>query len=93
MNREMQRAQNITNAAQNASNAMMAAGAAVDQASATRSSLKGGDNGGAINQNTASMAYNQAKIDAAKSNIGKTANGIEFLNQAREENKSKYGLF
>ena len=46
MNREIQRAQNITNAAQNASNAMMSAGAALEQGSTTRSNLQGGSNNG-----------------------------------------------
>ena len=64
MNREMQRAQNITNAAQNASNAMMAAGAAVDQASATRSSLNGGSN------NSAPQTHTEA-IDNAKATMPK----------------------
>ena len=44
MNREMQRAQNITNAAQNASNAMMAAGAAVDQMNAAKVNVNGSSN-------------------------------------------------
>jgi hypothetical protein len=48
MNREMQRAQNITNAAQNASNAIMSAGAAVDQASAAKASLGGGSNNSTV---------------------------------------------
>ena len=46
MNREMQRAQNITNAAQNASNAIMSAGAAIEQGSAKAPSLQGGSNNG-----------------------------------------------
>ena len=46
MNREMQRAQNITNAAQSASNAMMQAGAAIDQTSAKPTNLQGGSNYG-----------------------------------------------
>jgi hypothetical protein len=46
MNREMQRAQNITNAAQAASNAMMSVGSAVDQASAAKADLSGGSNNG-----------------------------------------------
>jgi len=41
MNREMQRAQNITNAAQNASNAIMSAGAALESGGLTGSSNKG----------------------------------------------------
>lgn len=44
MNREMQRAQNITNAAQGASNAIMSAAAAVDQASVKPTNLAGGSN-------------------------------------------------
>lgn len=44
MNREMQRAQNITTAAQNASNAIMSVAGAVDQASAAKPNLAGGSN-------------------------------------------------
>lgn len=51
VNRELQRSQNITNAAQNASNAMMYAGAAIDgaksQANTSTTSLTGGSNGSA----------------------------------------------
>lgn len=51
VNRELQRSQNITNAAQNASNAMMQAGAAIDgaksQANTSTTSLTGGSNGSA----------------------------------------------
>lgn len=46
MNREMQRAQNITNAAQNASNAIMAAGIALDTPAGT--TLTGGNNKGTV---------------------------------------------
>lgn len=46
MNREMQRAQNITNAAQNASNAIMSAAGAIEQGSAKAPNLQGGDNKG-----------------------------------------------
>lgn len=46
MNREMQRAQNITNAAQNASNAIMSAAGAVEQASVKTPNLAGGSNNG-----------------------------------------------
>ena len=45
---QLQRAQNITSAAQAASNAMMAIGGAVDQASAKTSNLQGGRNNGTI---------------------------------------------
>ena len=44
MAREQQRAQNITNAAQGASNAIMSAAAAVDQAATAKASLNGGSN-------------------------------------------------
>ena len=44
MAREMQRAQNITNAAQGASNALMSVGSAVDQASTRSANLQGGNN-------------------------------------------------
>lgn len=44
MNREMQRAQNITTAAQNASNAIMSVAGAVDQASTSKPNLAGGSN-------------------------------------------------
>jgi hypothetical protein len=46
MNRELQRAQNITNAAQGASNAIMSVAGAVDQASAKAPNLQGGSNNG-----------------------------------------------
>ena len=48
MNRESQRAANITNAAQNASNAMMTVGSAVDQATPNTTSLTGGSNNGTL---------------------------------------------
>lgn len=44
MNREMQRAQNITNAAQGASNAIMSAAGAIEQAGAAKTNLAGGGN-------------------------------------------------
>lgn len=44
MNREMQRAQNITNAAQNASNAIMSAAGALEQTGASKVNLGGGSN-------------------------------------------------
>ena len=57
MNREMQRAQNITNAAQAASNAMMSVGAAVDQASAAKADLSGGSN---------NSTYTPPKVDTER---------------------------
>lgn len=95
MQREMNRAQNITNAAQQASNAMIAAGSAVDQMNAAKVDLNGGGNNGSpIDQNTASAAYNQAKIDAAKNNIGndpmsqsmKAANDEAILRSLKPKN-------
>jgi len=71
MNREMQRAQNITNAAQSASNAMMSVAGAVDQASAAKPSLQGGSN-----NSTLSIAASQGGIDAARSNIGNVADDL-----------------
>lgn len=48
MNREMQRAQNITNAAQNASNAIMSAAGAIEQGSAKAPNITGSDNKGKV---------------------------------------------
>lgn len=52
MNRELQRAQNITNAAQQASNAMIAAGSAVDQMNAAKVDLSGGSNNSTVPMST-----------------------------------------
>jgi hypothetical protein len=52
MAREMQRAQNITNAAQGASNAMMSIGSAVDQASTRSANLQGGGNNSKVVDNS-----------------------------------------
>ena len=52
MAREMQRAQNITNAAQGASNAMMSVGSAVDQASTRSANLQGGNNNSKVVDNS-----------------------------------------
>lgn len=52
MNREMQRAKNITNAAQSASNALMSVGSAVDQASAKTQNLQGSSNNSEIKVET-----------------------------------------
>ena len=60
MNREMQRAQNITNAAQAASNAMMSVGSAVDQASAAKADLNGAKN---------SVAFKTPEVDTASAPI------------------------
>ena len=66
MNREMQRAQNITNAAQNASNAMMSAAGALEQMGNNKVNLGGGSNNGA----DVSSALKQSYIDGAKNAIG-----------------------
>ena len=59
VNRELQRSQNITNAVQNASNAMMQAGAAIDgaksQANTSTTSLTGGSNGSVSAETLAPM--------------------------------------
>lgn len=57
MNREMQRAQNITNAAQAASNAMMSIGSAVDQASAKNTISSGGSNNSTEVQKSPSVDF------------------------------------
>ena len=79
MNREMQRAQNITNAAQNASNAMMSIGSAVDQASAAKLDLSGSKSPTTteIRSNAeATMPSQYTKADAGKINIQSNAKGV-----------------
>lgn len=53
MNREMQRAQNITQAAQGASNAMLSMAGALEQSSIKPSNLQGGSNGGIYKEGVA----------------------------------------
>jgi hypothetical protein len=69
----MQRAQNITSAAQSASNAMMSIGSAVDQASAGKTSLGGGSNNSKdVTQIDADMGvkpYNGTRTFAGNSTI------------------------
>ena len=84
MNREMQRAQNITNAAQQASNAMIAAGSAVDQMNASKVDLNGGGNNGVTRSDAVGSALKQASIDAAKNNIGNDP----LSQQVRAENEA-----
>ena len=67
MNREMQRAQNITNAAQNASNAMMSAASAVDQANGKTPNLNGGSN---------NSTNTPASSSVGRDNGGKIYNGM-----------------
>ena len=74
MNRELQRAQNISNASAAASNALMSVGAAVDQASAKNASLVGGSNGGQT------VASAPSKVTVPKqSNVDKYYNGMGVL--------------
>lgn len=68
MNREMQRAQNITNAAQQASNAIMSAAGAVDQANAAKASLQGGSNNGVVT--TPSTPSSPSSVQGAGEIIG-----------------------
>ena len=67
MTRELQRAQSITQAAQQASNAMFTAGAAVDQYGSSSSSLAGGSNKGIqalmAEQNAQLMSDSDALMD------------------------------
>ena len=67
MNRDLQRAQNITNAGQAASNALISAGAAIDQAGAGKTSLQGGSNGGV--EHTTPLNIPQDKPDNGVVNL------------------------
>jgi hypothetical protein len=64
MAREMQRAQNITNAAQGASNAMMSIGSAVDQASTRSANLQGGSNNSKVVMPSATTDVIKQGVDA-----------------------------
>lgn len=78
MDREMQRAQNITTAAQNASNAMMSIGAAVDQGGGSKVNLAGSSNKGISahdleavhNANSAVAAMRAGEEDARRRAFG-----------------------
>jgi hypothetical protein len=66
MNRELQRAQNISNAAGAASNALMSIGSAVDQSSTSKANLGGGSNNGTPVASSGSTVYTpqqQAQYD------------------------------
>lgn len=74
MNRELQRAQNISSASAAASNAMMSIGSAVDQASTQAPRLNGGDNKGtydALNQGVQLQKGIQQGVDEAKDEMEK----------------------
>lgn len=64
MNREMQRAQNITNAAGAASNAIMSTAGAIDQAATSHANLAGGSNNGTDVAKGYDIAKTNAAIDA-----------------------------
>lgn len=88
MNRELTRAQNITTAAQNASNAMISAGAAIDsaktQANTGNTSLKGAGNNGVETSNApASLDY-----DAIRKEYPQFAT---YSNSAIDAAIAKYG--
>jgi hypothetical protein len=63
---QLQRAQNITNAAQSASNAMMSIGSAVDQASAKAPNLSGGGNNSKVVMPSATTDVIKQGVDAPK---------------------------
>ncbi len=92
MNREMQRAQNITNAAQNASNAMIAAGSAVDQIGAAKApSLNGGSNNSMTHTDTidnakATMPKQYTTPDSGKINLQSSViPGVQDLDDLRKK--------
>ena len=82
MNREMQRAQNITNAAQAASNAMMSVGAAVDQANTSKADLGGGSNNGQPDVKTAAPKLDTTSLSNMKSSH------TNLMSEIEKENKS-----
>ena len=84
MNREMQRAQNITNAAQAASNAMMSVGSAVDQASAAKADLSGGNNNG----DAAKVAPSEPDYKSLYKMQSSHSNIMKDIAEAEKENKS-----
>lgn len=82
MNRELQRAQNITAAAQGASNAIMSAAGAVDQASAAKPSLAGaGNNSKVVAQPVSSPTITAPNaVTQAAYNAGRTPTDSEYRN-------------
>lgn len=69
MNRELQRAQNITNAAQGASNAIMSAAGAVEQANTRGVNLAGGSNNSKVIEQPAPSATQSMAGNAITSGI------------------------
>ena len=77
---QLQRAQNITSAAQSASNAMMSIGGAVDQASAKTANLAGGSN----QSHTLPLNIPQETPDAGKVTLKSNVQGISGEYDANE---------
>jgi hypothetical protein len=85
MNRELQRSQNITNAAQSASNAIMSAAGAVDQASAAKPNLQGGSNNSKVaTPSTPSTPSSQGGSNNSVTVDSSITNGT-FRNQIRND--------
>lgn len=80
MNREMQRAQNITNAAQNASNAMIAAGSAVDQMNAAKIDVNGSSNNGKVVANAEKTMPSSYTQPSGKVNIQSAVGAVKHNN-------------
>lgn len=107
MQREMQRAQNITNAASAASNALMSIGSAVDQASVKPTDLNGGGNNSKVAEKPATQPSSQpsgggAKIDSSVHESNLASSGTpqtslshtddDLLKRMAGEVKSKIGV-
>jgi len=76
MNREMQRAQNITQAAQGASNAIMSAAGAVDQASAAKPSLVGAANNSKVTLPSGSQSLDAIQAGLKRDFAGRVTGGV-----------------
>ena len=90
MAREMQRAQNITNAAQGASNALMSVGSAVDQASTRSANLQGGSNNSVPKLDTSSTQEAVKSIDTTPSYLQHTDD--DLLSRYGAQVKAKIGV-
>lgn len=87
---QMQRAQNITNAAQSASNAMMSIGSAVDQASTRSANLQGGSNNSVPKLDTSSTQEAVKSIDTTPSYLQQTDD--DLLSRYGAQVKAKIGV-
>ena len=87
---QLQRAQNITNAAQSASNAMMSIGSAVDQASTRSANLQGGDNNSVPKLDTSSTQEAVKSIDTTPSYLQHTDD--DLLSRYGAQVKAKIGV-